>query len=96
MRLLSSIFIIALILFAISFSLLNAELVTVNYFFAKQQLPLSLLLLAALILGCLLGFLVQIKVSIQYRYRNYALNKKINLLNQELNNLRAMPVKDHL
>lgn len=96
MRLLSSIFLIVLIILAISFALLNAEVVTVNYFFAKQQLPLSLLLLAALFIGCLLGFLVQIKVSIQYRYRNYALNKKNNLLNQELNNLRALPVKDHL
>lgn len=96
MRLLSTIFLFALIILAISFSLLNAEVVTVNYFFAKQQLPLSLLLLATLILGCLLGFLVQIKVALQYRYRNYALNKKNKLLNQELSNLRALPVKDHL
>ncbi len=96
MRLLSSIFLIALIILAISFSLLNAEVVSVNYFFNKQELPLSLLLLIALFLGCLLGFLAQLKVSLQQRYQNYALNKKINLLNQELNNLRALPVKDHL
>lgn len=96
MRLLSFLFLLALIILAICFALLNAEVVTVNFFFAKQTLPLSLLLLAALIIGCLLGFLAQIKVSVQYRYHTYALNKKINLLTQELNNLRAMPVKDHL
>lgn len=96
MRLLSSLFLILLIILAISFSLLNAEIVNVNYFFAKAQLPLSLLLLIALFIGCLLGFLTQIKVSIQQRYRNHVLTKKNNLLNQELNNLRAMPVKDHL
>jgi putative membrane protein len=96
MRLLSTIFLIALIILAISFSLLNAEVVTVNYFLGKQELPLSLVLLIALFIGCFLGFLVQLKISIQQRYQNHVLNKKINLLNQELNNLRALPVKDHL
>ncbi|MFA6037925.1 MAG: lipopolysaccharide assembly protein LapA domain-containing protein [Legionellales bacterium] len=96
MRLLSSLFLIVLIILAISFALLNAEIVNVNYFFAKAQLPLSLLLLIALCVGCLLGFLAQVKVAITQRYRNHVLTKKNNLLNQELNNLRAMPVKDHL
>lgn len=96
MRLLSSIFLILLIIIAICFSLLNAEVVSVNYFLGKKDLPLSLILLIALFLGCLLGFLAQIKISIKQRYQSHVLNKKINLLNQELNNLRALPVKDHL
>lgn len=96
MRLLSSIFLLALVILVICFALLNAQTVTVNYFLAEREIPLSLLLLLALLLGCLLGFLVQLKVLLKHRYVQYQLNKKINLLNHEVSNLRALPIKEHL
>lgn len=44
-------------LIGISFAVLNAHPVRVNYYIATQEIPLSLLLFLAFILGIILGML---------------------------------------
>jgi lipopolysaccharide assembly protein A len=94
MRMISFILLFALIILTISFALLNAQTVSINYFLGIKELPLSLLLLLALVLGCILCGLVQFKVLLKQRYEIHTLNKKIARLTQEVNNLRVLPVQD--
>ena len=54
-RLLSLLFILIVIVFGLYFGLLNAEPVTLNYYFGTQALPLSLVMMVALLIGALLG-----------------------------------------
>ncbi len=96
MRILSFISFFIIILCAISFALLNAESVTINYFFGVRTLPLSLLLVLALFLGCLLTFLVQLKILLAQQYKIHTLNKTVKRFSQELSQLRTSPVKDPL
>ena len=94
MRMLSFILLLVLVILSIAFALLNAEPITINYFVGELTLPLSLLLFASLILGCVLSLLAQFKILLQYRYHIHALNKKLSISNKEINHLRVLPVRD--
>lgn len=94
MRIISSILLLILVFITILFALLNAQTVTVNYFLGTHTFALSLLLLWALLLGCLLCFLVQFKILLAQRYKIHQLNKKVALLTQEVNQLRTLPIQD--
>ena len=57
MNYLKALLILAVVLLGLSFHLRNGELVTINYYFGSNELPLSLALAGALFLGALLGVL---------------------------------------
>jgi putative membrane protein len=76
------------------FALLNASSVEINYFLGKRTMPLSLLLLAALMSGFFIGVLGTVKSVLSARAKAYRLKKKASMLQKEIDNLRAMPVKD--
>lgn len=67
-----TLFLVMLVLFfGIAFAVLNANIVTINYYFAKSNLPLSLLLIITLFLGFLLGLLCSFirRISAKLRQR---------------------------
>jgi uncharacterized integral membrane protein len=73
MRLLSYIFCIILIIFGISFSVLNSTEVPVNYFFGQKTIYFPLLSLFLIIIGAILGIIAMLPVC--FRRRDH---KKIN------------------
>lgn len=52
---LSLLFFLIVIVFGLYFGLLNADPVTLNYYFGTQVLPLSLVMMGTLLMGALLG-----------------------------------------
>jgi putative membrane protein len=95
MRILTYLFLILLVLFALTFAGLNAEPVTINYYLGKSELPLSLLAILSFILGGLLGLLMAFTIYIKLQYANRRLRHRLKLVEEELVNLRALPLKDH-
>jgi putative membrane protein len=95
MRVLTYLFFIVLVLFALTFAGLNAEPVSLNYYLGKTQLPLSLLAVLSFILGGVLGLLTAFAVYIKLKYLNRRLRHRLKLVEEELVNLRALPLKDH-
>lgn len=79
---------------ALAFAVLNAEVVTFNYYLGSITLPLSLLLAISLLCGTLLGALAMVGVTLRQRHENSRLHKRMGLLETELKNLRELPVKD--
>ena len=57
MRIVTYLFLILLVVLALIFAGLNADLVSVNYYLGTKRLPLSLLILLSFVLGGLLGLL---------------------------------------
>jgi putative membrane protein len=94
MRILKISFILLVSFLIVAFALLNASSIQINYLLGHFQLPLSLALLLFLSLGALIGMLWTASWVITQRYHVHELNKKVNLLQKEIDNLRAMPVKD--
>lgn len=74
---------------------LNEGQVTLNYYFGTIDSPLALALLGALGLGLLLGFLAGLTLWARVRGENARLRRSAKLAQQEVNNLRAIPLKQH-
>lgn len=81
-------------LIIIAFALLNAQTVDVNYLLGHSKMPLSLVMLIVLIIGAFVGMCWTLKWVFRSRAHAHELSKKVNLLQKEIDNLRAVPVKD--
>ncbi len=63
-RIIIFILLLLVALIGLSFALLNADTVTLNYYFDKLQAPLSLIMVIALALGAVMGVLASMWVVI--------------------------------
>ncbi|MDV2857853.1 MULTISPECIES: LapA family protein [Oceanimonas] len=84
------------ILFAVGLTLgsQNDQLVHVNYLLAQGDYRLSSLLAVVFVAGFLLGWLVFGLVMLRLKMTNKGLNKKVERQHRELEELRALPVKE--
>lgn len=94
-RFLKLIFILLIMMVGAAFAVLNAEPVMLNYYFGTQELPLSVILVATIALGALLGLLASLGSSLRLRKENMSLRHKARVARQEVNNLRSIPIKDN-
>lgn len=94
MRCITYFCLIVLFVFGLIFAGLNADLVSVNYYLGTKRLPLSLLTIMSFIFGGLLGLLTAFVTYIKLKYANRRLRHRLNLVEKELINLRALPFKD--
>ena len=87
---------IALVVFilAVSFHLKNDHVVTLNYYLATIDLPLSMVVIGCLIIGMVLGMILFFPRIIGLKAENLRLKKQNEIKQQEVNNLRTLPVKD--
>jgi putative membrane protein len=94
-RLLMLVFFLLLVVLGASFALHNPAQVTLNYYFGSLSAPLSLLLMSALALGSLLGILVSLLLVFSQRRTISRLQRKLNVCEQEVQNLRHVPLRDN-
>lgn len=85
----------ALILLAgLGFSLLNADKVALNYYFGQLDLPLSVLLVLALVIGALLGVMVSLGAIFKAKREVRRLRKELKLKEKEGGKPRVLTTKD--
>lgn len=77
------------------FASLNLAEVTLQYYFGSIQLPLAIVLVAAMGLGVLLGLVAGLGMFVRAKRDHVRLQRKARLAEQEVNNLRAIPLRDH-
>lgn len=96
-RILYSLFIILLILIGIAFTVLNFGVVTLNLYFVQfDKVPLAVLVLIAALIGALLGVLVCAGALMKRQHELRGLRKKAERAEQEVQNLRNIPIKGSL
>ena len=83
-----------LLIIGILFAVLNAEPVTLHYYFGENQLPLSLVIISSIIIGALLGIVASAVIILKLKRDNARLRKTSEASEKELKNLRPMPLKD--
>ena len=76
------------------FFLKNDQVTTFNYITGSIDLPLSLLLLASLFLGVVLGILASLPLLVHLKREKSRLENRVKMAVREVNNLRVLPVKD--
>ena len=93
-RILVSIILVIVAVLGLSFSLMNAEQVILNYYFSTIQAPLSLVVVLAIAVGALLGMLAMAGVVLGQKREMARMRKSIKLAEKEISNLRSLPLKD--
>jgi putative membrane protein len=86
-------FLLVFLVVGAGFAIINDAPVTVDLYFIRPELPLSLLLLLALGVGILLGGLAGAIYFMRVKRENADLRRKARLVSEEVRNLRTLPVK---
>lgn len=84
----------ATLVVAIIFSTLNYSPAPLHYLFGETRLPLSVLLVAALVCGFIAGLLLDAWVVCRQKARIRRLERQLEACESEINNLRKLPLKD--
>ncbi len=83
------------VFFGVTFVIHNTQTVDVSYYFGLSWSgPLVLALLAAVVLGVALGFLAGLRTILRLQRQLAQARKDIRQVEQEVQNLRALPIKD--
>ena len=77
-----------------AFAALNDDVITINYFVGESEIRLTYLLLATTFFGSLMSLLLISGNYLKMRFELRRLRNSVVEKNQELSNLREMPVKD--
>ncbi len=93
-RLLSLILIAFFVLLGLAFAVVNAKPVELNYFIASREAPLAMVLVLTLVAGALMGIVFSLGMVIRLKRETLRLRRRIQLTEQEVVNLRTMPIKD--
>lgn len=84
MRIFTYFIAIILIILGLSFALLNASPVKLNYYIGTASISLSLLLVLTVGLGILIGFIVSIGSLLKQKKKNYHLKSRIKQLESQI------------
>ena len=93
-RLVKFLFLLLVALAGAVFAYINPGEVGVSYYFGELTLPLGILIFMLLGLGVLIGVLGSLMNFIGLRRENNRLRREAGLAQQEINNLRTMPLQD--
>lgn len=83
-----------IILFGITFSILNAQSVFINLYVVEWSLPLSLLVILSIILGSLLGMVIMLTRYFRLSCLLRKCQQQMRIQEKEIQNLRIMPIKN--
>jgi len=93
-RLLKILLILLVILIGVFFTLQNPDMVPVDFYYFQFSAPLSLTLVACLLIGAVLGWLLAM-LRMLPRIRSYRrMQKKYADAEAEITNLRKLPITD--
>ena len=92
-RFLLFIFFLALTFLFFIFTLENLNLVPLNLVFSQIQVPLGLTMLMCFLFGALLGLVFSISLVLKNKNKARVLAKKVAVAEQEVANLRQLPIK---
>jgi putative membrane protein len=93
-KLIYTVLVLIVILIGVVFAVLNADTVQLNYYFGSKQIPLSLTIVLAMIIGAILGVLASINLILRSRREISRLRRSSAMAEKEIANLRAIPIKN--
>lgn len=96
-RILYLVLVLVIIFFGLTFALQNQTIVELKYYFGLYWSgSLVILLLAGLTFGAIFGYLAGLRMVIKMQRQLVQVRKEIRQIEQEVVNLRALPIKDVL
>jgi len=74
-------------------SILNSAPISINYYYGWVELPLTFALLAAFILGAVIGISTKVWSNLVLKQRNSSLSRRAKISEKEVSNIRTSPLK---
>ena len=94
-RIIYTILAILVLLVGIAFAIQNKQVVELNYYFGlKWSGPLSLALLTSFAVGVVAGYIASLRMVVRMQRQLVQARKEIRHIEQEVINLRSLPIKD--
>lgn len=94
MKIIKLILFLAFLLIGAAFAVLNSDAVRLDYYFSVMELPLSVVLIAFMSLGAVLGVFACSSILLRLKHENTGLKRKARLVHEEVKNLRTIPLRD--
>lgn len=93
-RVLSFIIFFLIGLIALSFALLNAEEVKINYYIGSTTAALSFVMVLSVAAGAVMGIIASLGLVLKLKREISKLHKVVKTTEKEITNLRSIPIKD--
>jgi len=93
-RLVSLVLLLALVLVGLAFAVVNSKPVELNYFLATREVPLAMTLVLTLAFGALIGLFFSLGMVIRLKRETLRLRRQMQIAEQEVVNLRNIPIQD--
>ena len=93
-RLFGLLLLIVLAVFGLSFAVLNAEPVSLNYYFGYRDIPLSMIVVLSLALGAVIGILFSMGMILRLKQQVGGLRRRLQLAEKRADELHILPAKD--
>ena len=94
MKLVKLIIFLFFLIVGAAFAILNSGMVTLDYYFGFIELPLSIVLIAFMSFGALLGIFACSSLMLKLKHENNGLKRQANIVKEEVKNLRTIPIRD--
>lgn len=93
-RLFGFLLLVSLVVLGLSFAVLNAEPVSLNYYFGYRDIPLSMIVVLSLAAGVVIGVLVSMGMILRLKQQAGRLRRQLRTAEKEADQLRILPVKE--
>lgn len=95
-RFFSILSLVLLVILGLAFAVLNNHAVEFDYFWGRREFNLAQLLVISMAAGALLGVLFSTGILFRLKREASRFKRQAKLAEQEINNLRSIPIKnDH-
>jgi lipopolysaccharide assembly protein A len=93
-RLLGFLFLVVLVVLGLSFAVLNAQSVSLNYYFGFREIPLSMIVVLSLAAGAVIGVLVSAGLILRMKTQTRQLRRKLRNAEKDSDQLRVLPAQE--
>ena len=93
-RLFGFLSLIILVVFGLSFAVLNAEPVSLNYYFGYRDIPLSMIVVLSVAVGAVIGILVSMGMILRLKQQLGGLHRKLRAAEKQADQLHILPAKE--
>jgi len=94
LRLLGTLLTLIVIVLFVFFTSRNPDLVTIDYYFGEYAMPVAIIVVGSLFTGAMLGIFMSFAFIVKTRRNMKKLKRKIHTTEQEVSNLRNLPIRD--
>jgi putative membrane protein len=93
-RLFGLLLLIVLAVFGLSFAVLNAEPVSLNYYFGYRDIPLSMIVVLSLALGAVIGIFFSMGMILRLKQQVGGLRRRLQVAEKRADELHILPAKE--